>query len=192
MMSYKKKNIVRGESDKRYVYYWNSDRKRTALQILRQRPVTLLVRVGWGLDGVFGRQQEPMGVFFTQQLKEVEQLTLFVNLMQAHGILLGVDIGRAGCEACSTAHYHLRVYSIFLNRPLLSLFWSNILYAYATHIFILDFIVLAIFVEEYKLYTYSLFAVFSILLSLSLSLAKIFLLATSVIFFLIKDPVTTL
>jgi hypothetical protein len=76
-----------GESDKRYVYYRNSDRKRTALQILRQRPVTLLVRVGWGLDGVFGRQQEPMGVFFTQQMKEVAQLTLFVNLMQAHGIL---------------------------------------------------------------------------------------------------------
>jgi hypothetical protein len=73
----------RGKSDKRYVCYRKSDRKRTALQILRQRPVTLLVRLGWRQDGVFERQQEPMGGFFTQQTKEVEQLTLFVRKFNA-------------------------------------------------------------------------------------------------------------
>jgi hypothetical protein len=63
-MNYKKKKIVRGGGgNKHYVYYRKSDRKPYSFAILRQRPVALLVRVGWRQGGLFGRQQEPMGVY---------------------------------------------------------------------------------------------------------------------------------
>ena len=75
-----------GGSDKHYVYYRKNYRKSYGSAVLRHRPVALLVNVGWRQDGVIGTQ-EPIGVFFTQQMKDIEQLTLFISLMQTYGIL---------------------------------------------------------------------------------------------------------
>ena len=62
------------------------DRKSYGSAILRQRPVALQVKVGCKQDGGFGDNKNHWE-FFTQQMKEEEQLTLFIRLMQAHGIL---------------------------------------------------------------------------------------------------------
>jgi len=88
MMSYNKNKKMSwgGGSDKHYIYYRKSDRKSYSSAILRQRLVALQVRVGWRQDGVFGDNKNHWE-FFTQQMKEVEQLTVFVTLMQVHGIL---------------------------------------------------------------------------------------------------------